>query len=77
MEEYILRNNASHGMPINSQTMISSFQNAISSAIAQEIQFERVMRIDNWELIFSQPKGEGLLPVIKHALYISENVKGK
>ena len=70
MEEYILRNKVSHGMPINSQSIMTSFQNAIQTGVLQGIQYEQMMKIGNWELIFSQANTEGLLPVIKHALYI-------
>ncbi|MDE5909639.1 MAG: RHS repeat-associated core domain-containing protein [Lachnospiraceae bacterium] len=70
MGEYINRNAMSHGMPMNSQTILSSFQSAVGEAAAQGIIYEQMMKVGNWELIFSQPRGEGLLPVIKHAVYI-------
>jgi len=56
-------------MPINSQTLLSSFQNSVSGAVKQGIEYDEIMNVGNWELIFSKPRGDGLLPVIKHAVY--------
>ena len=69
MVEYITRNPMSHGMPINSQTLLSSFQNSVSSAVKQGIKYDEIINVGNWELIFSKARGDGLLPVIKHAVY--------
>jgi toxin YxiD len=69
MVEYITRNATTHGMPINSQTLLSSFQSSVKSAVQKGIKYEEIMNIGNWELIFSKPRGDGLLPVIKHAVY--------
>ena len=69
MGEYIARNATSHGMPMNSQALLTSFQNAVNTAYAEGIRYEQIMKVGNWELIFSRPQTEGLLPVIKHALY--------
>ena len=66
MVEYITRDPISHGMPINSQTLLSSFQNSVSGAVKKGIKYDEIMNIGNWELIFSKPRGDGLLPVIKH-----------
>ncbi|ATD58132.1 hypothetical protein BTM21_10435 [Clostridium chauvoei] len=69
MVEYITRDPMSHGMPINSQTLLSSFQNSVSGAVKKGVKYDEIMNVGNWELIFSKPRGEGLLPVIKHAVY--------
>ena len=69
MLEYITRESMSHGMPINSQTLLSSFQNSVSDAVKQGVKYDEIMNVGNWELIFSKPRGNGLLPVIKHAVY--------
>ncbi|GIN18029.1 hypothetical protein J32TS2_33850 [Shouchella clausii] len=69
MVEYITRNATTHGMPINSQTLLSSFQSSVKSAVQKGIKYEEIMNIGNWELVFSKPRGDGLLPVIKHAVY--------
>jgi hypothetical protein len=69
MVEYITKDPMSHGMPINSQTLLSSFQNSVSGAVKQGIKYDEIMNVGNWELIFSKPRGDGLLPVIKHAVY--------
>jgi hypothetical protein len=57
-------------MPINSQTLLSSFQSSVNNAVKQGTKYEEIMKIGNWELIFSKPRGDGLLPVIKHAVYM-------
>ena len=69
MVEYIAKDPMSHGMPINSQVLLSSFQNSVSNAVKQGVKYNQIMNIGSWELIFSKPRGEGLLPVIKHAVY--------
>ncbi|MBD3861173.1 ribonuclease YeeF family protein [Bacillus sp. 28A-2] len=70
MVEYITRDATTHGMPINSQTLLASFQSSVNNAVKQGIKYEEIMKIGNWELIFSKPRGDGLLPVIKHAVYM-------
>ena len=69
MVEYITQGSISHGIPINSQTLLTSFKNSVSGAVKQGIKYEEIMSIGNWELIFSKPRENGLLPVIKHAVY--------
>lgn len=69
MVEYITRDATTHGMPINSQTLLSSFENSVKKAVNEGVKYEEIMNIGNWELIFSKPRGDGLLPVIKHAVY--------
>ncbi|WP_250675736.1 polymorphic toxin-type HINT domain-containing protein [Paraclostridium ghonii] len=69
MVEYITRNPISHGMPINSQTILLSFQNSVSGVAKQGVKYDEIINVGNWELIFSKPRGNGLLPVIKHAVY--------
>ncbi|WP_339207311.1 T7SS effector LXG polymorphic toxin [Bacillus sp. FSL W8-1143] len=70
MVEYITRDATTHGMPINSQTLLSIFQSSVNNAAKQGIKYEEIMKVGNWELIFSKPRGDGLLPVIKHAVYM-------
>ena len=69
MAEYITKS-TTHGIPMNSQSLLTGFQESVSAAIKQGIKFEAPMKVGNWELIFSNPKAEGLLPVIKHAVYL-------
>nr|WP_258922246.1 LXG domain-containing protein [Heyndrickxia coagulans] len=69
MVEYITREATTHGMPINSQTLLSSFQSSVKDAVKEGVKYDEIMNTGNWELIFSKPRGEGLLPVIKHAVY--------
>jgi hypothetical protein len=70
MVEYITRDATTHGIPINSQTLLSSFQTSVKNAVKSGIKYEEIMKVGNWELIFSKPRGDGLLPVIKHAVYM-------
>ncbi len=69
MFEYVTRN-LSFGVNISSQFILDSFKSAVSSAMDQGIKYDKMMKIGNWELIFSKPRAEGQLPVIKHALYV-------
>lgn len=55
MVEYITRSNT-HGMPMKSQTLLSSFQESVSKAVQQGIKYDEIMDIGNWELIFSKPR---------------------
>lgn len=32
--------------------------------------FDKMIKVGNWEFKFAAPRGEGLLPVVKHAQYI-------
>lgn len=54
-------------MPIYSQTLLSSLENSVTKAVNEGIKYEEIMIVGNRELIFSKPRGDGLLPVIKHA----------
>ncbi|MFJ5964441.1 ribonuclease YeeF family protein [Bacillus sp. NPDC093026] len=47
MVEYITRDATTHGMPINSQTLLSSFQNSVNNATKQGIKYEEIMKIGN------------------------------
>lgn len=69
MFEYVTRR-LTHSININSQEIMTSFQGAVNKAVMQGIKYEERITIGNWEFIFSAPRGEGLLPVIKHAQYI-------
>jgi RHS repeat-associated protein len=69
MYEYIMRN-ISHSLPLRGQTILSSFEAAVNAAIQRGIVYGKIIRIGNWELIFSEAREIGNLPVIKHALYI-------
>ena len=69
MFEYVTRR-PTHSININSQEIMTSFQEAVNKAVMQGIKYGERITIDNWEFIFSAPRGDGLLPVIKHAQYI-------
>jgi len=38
--------------------------------VSNGVQFDQMLRVDNWEFMFATLRVEGLLPVVKHALYI-------
>ena len=52
------------------QALLSSFQGAVEEASKIGYTFEVPIKVGNWELIFSQAREEGLLTVIKHAVYM-------
>lgn len=54
---------------INSQTVMSSLDGAVSKVSASGIEYGKVYNIDGWELIFSPPRNLGELPALKHAVY--------
>ncbi|MFM1652571.1 RHS repeat domain-containing protein [Brevibacillus sp. B_LB10_24] len=60
----------SHGSKMSDQALLTSFQNAVSQAIRKGLKYDELVKVGNWELIFSRPRDAGLLPVIKHAVYI-------
>jgi len=73
MFDYITKTKpASHGIPMNSQTLLTSFKNSLEKAIERVIPYniDRPVVIDCWDFLFSQPRSKGLLPVIYHANYI-------
>jgi hypothetical protein len=69
MAEYSTKT-LSHGNKMTDQTLLSSFKGAVEQATKQGIKYNEMKMVGNWELIFSRPRAEGQLPVIKHALYI-------
>jgi hypothetical protein len=70
MADYVIEARATtHGMPINNQTLLTSFKAAVDKAVEQGIVYNKEYTIGCWELVFSESRGEGLLPAIKHALY--------
>jgi RHS repeat-associated protein len=69
MFEYVTKN-LTHSRNINSQQILTSFQHALKAAIQNGIKYGKMLKVDNWEFILSKPRGEGLLPVVKHAQYI-------
>ncbi|MEW9676882.1 LXG domain-containing protein [Lentibacillus sp. L22] len=73
MVEYITKDEATHGMPINSQTLLSSFQNSVKTVNKNGIVYDELINVGDWELIFSKPRGDKLQPVIKHAVYRPNN----
>lgn len=54
---------------INTQALLTSFQAAVRVATKRGIKYDKVIRVDDWELIFVRPRAGEALPVIKHAVY--------
>lgn len=52
------------------QELLSSLYSAVYEASRGEISYDQLVRVGNWELIFSAARHPGQLPVLKHALYI-------
>jgi hypothetical protein len=69
MYEYLMRN-VSHSLPLRGQAILTSFKSAVNTAIQKGIVYGKITKIGNWELIFSEAREIGKLPVIKRALYI-------
>jgi len=68
MAEYSKRT-LSHGQKIKEQQLLTSLQGAISEAATKGYKYDALMRVGNWELIFSPARQVGQLPVVKHAVY--------
>lgn len=69
MAEYSTRT-LSHSQNMTEQQLLSSLQAAVGKAPKMGYTYNVPIKIGNWELIFSPAREAGLLPVIKHALYI-------
>lgn len=54
---------------IRSQTILTSFHSAVNKATTRGIEYDKMMYIDGWELIFTKGRDGDRLPVIKHTLY--------
>jgi hypothetical protein len=72
MAEYIKSLPPSHGTPLRNDLILTSFQGAVSEAVAsgawkESLDSQNIIVVGGWELIFSQKAGDNL-PVIKHAL---------
>lgn len=67
-------------MKISNQTLYTQFvlydfyQN-LNSATAKGIKYGTIQTVGNWEFIFSHPRIEGGLPVVKHAQFLGWNHK--
>jgi len=62
-----------HNMPMNCQSLLTGFKSAVEQAISQGIKYDTMIRIGCWELRFSMPRKEGLLPTIYHANFKPQN----
>jgi hypothetical protein len=75
MWEYLRKAiSTTHSMPINSQTLLSSFKAAFEDALAQGIQFDQIFTSGCWEFKIGQAKKQGLLPSIFHAQFVPKGI---
>lgn len=52
-----------------SQLLLDDFSGALKQATKNGIKYDKLIRAGNWEFKFSPPRGEGQLPVVKHAQF--------
>ena len=52
-----------------SQEQLTSLYFAIEKAAVKGLEYDKMIHVGGWELIFSKPRAQGQLPVLKHALY--------
>jgi hypothetical protein len=51
------------------QLLLDDYSGALQQATKNGIKYDELMTVGNWEFKFSAPRGEGLLPVVKHAQF--------
>lgn len=51
------------------QQLLNSLHGAVDKIIKEGYEYDKMVKLDNWEIIISAPGRTGSLPVIKHALY--------
>lgn len=56
-------------MPLIGQQLLSSLHGAVDRIVRNGHEYNKMLKIDDWEIIISAPERTGPLPVIKHALY--------
>ena len=59
----------SHGKKMIEQQLLNSLHGAVDKIIKEGYEYDKMVKLDNWEIIISAPGRTGSLPVIKHALY--------
>lgn len=52
------------------QLLLEDFRNSLEDATASGIVYNEKILRGNWEFIFAPPRGEGLLPVVKHSVFL-------
>ncbi len=69
MKEYLDRLPARHSLSIESQIILKSFHAAINKASKFGLIYGDEIVIGQWGFVFSPPRENGLLSVVKHAIY--------
>jgi hypothetical protein len=75
MEELVVgaplkdKGKVSHSIAMRSQTVLTSFADAMDAAVKQGIRYGEIMNVGPWELIIEKTGKSGPLPVVKHAVY--------
>jgi len=71
MWEYITKSRPiTHSMPINSQTILTSFKAAMEEAISKGFKYEEVFTIGCWQFKIGKARKSGFLPTIYHAQFV-------
>lgn len=70
MREYIAEAiETTHSMPINSQTVLTSFKAAKEEASLKGFKFDETFTVGCWEFIIGKARQEGLFSSIYHAMF--------
>lgn len=68
MLDYVTKHlDITYTTPVNSQTLLASFQSAVKQAASNGIQYNTMINIGCWQFRFDTPRKTGLLPTIYHA----------
>jgi len=72
MVEYVTRfGEKSSSISIRSQLVLASFKSSVDILSKQKnLIMDKMYTVGNWEIMFSSPRFEGGLTVIKHAIMI-------
>jgi RHS repeat-associated protein len=55
--------------PLNSQTLLSSFQSALKTLAKQGFEYDVLYQVGSWEFKIGAPLESGLLPTVYHAVF--------
>ncbi len=62
-------NNPGFDSNLYTQNLLDDFAGALEAATKDGIKYDEIMNVGKWELKFSPPREDGLLPVIMHAVF--------
>lgn len=67
MYEHLIRKGSSL---LENQLLLSDFKNTLEIIVKNKVLYETEYIIGKWNIMFAPPRSEGLLPVIKHAVFM-------